>query len=237
MLGHLTFAEMFKLVYISCLPKKFLELKGKKLICPSCAFFKSKRRAWRGHGDHGSIRRLTQVNLDDGTSVDQVISAHTGLVPRIDGQHTHSRIHYGTVFMDHISINSFTHLQCSTGGIETIAAKRLYELYAGSFGVTFKSWHTDNVVFSEKLFCGEVEESNQKITFCVVGVHYWSGIIENNVGILTRRSRCLLLHAQRRWSKVITSLLWPFSWKDYERRRNKLHNDSKINILWLNFLV
>ena len=50
-------------------------------------------------------------------------------------------------------------------------------------------------------------------------------IIETHIGVLTRDSRCLLLHAQRRWPTAITTLLWPFAWKDYERRRNELHTD------------
>ena len=106
------------------------------------------------------------MNTGDGTSIDQVISAHAGLVPRLDGRHTCSRIHCGTVFMDRIYTKSFTHLQCSTGDIETIAAKRSCELYTGRFGVTIKPYHADNGIFAEKAFRGEVDESNQKIRMC-----------------------------------------------------------------------
>ena len=55
-----------------------------------------------------------------------MISAHPGLVPSMDGGHTRDRIHCGTVFFDKVSTLSFTHLQCSTGGIETVAAKHSY---------------------------------------------------------------------------------------------------------------
>ena len=70
----------------------------------------------------------------------------------MDGRHTRSRIHCGTVFMDYISSNSFTHLQRSTGGIGTVAAKLSYELYAGSFGVNIKCYHTDNDIFGGERF-------------------------------------------------------------------------------------
>ena len=224
-LGHLPFVDMFKLAESGRLPEKYLELKGKMIICPSYLFVKAKRRAWRSCGDYGSIRKLTQVNAGDGTSIDQVISAHAGLVPRLDGRHTCSRIHCGTVFMDHVYTKSFTHLQCSTGDIETIAAKSSCELYTGSLGVTIKFCHADNGILAEKSFRDEVDESNQKINFCAVGDHHQNGIIESHVGFLTRGSRCILLHDQRRWPNVITTLLWPFSWKDDERRRNEIHTD------------
>ena len=100
--------------------------------------------------------------------------------------------------MDHISTNSFTRLQCFTDDINTIAVKRSYELYAGSFGVNVKSWHTDNGIFAEKAFRDEFKVSNQTITFYGVGVHHQNGIIENYIGVLTRGSRCFLLHAHRR---------------------------------------
>lgn len=44
------------------------------------------------------------MNLDDGTSINQFISAHTGLGTCIDGWHTHNRTRCGTVMMDHISL-------------------------------------------------------------------------------------------------------------------------------------
>ena len=68
-LGHLPFVEMFKLVHCGRLPNKFLELKGKALVYPSCVFAKTKCRAWRSRGDHGSIRKLTQVNPGDNISI------------------------------------------------------------------------------------------------------------------------------------------------------------------------
>ena len=116
-LRNLPFIKIFKLVDRDRLTKKFLELKGKTIVCPSCIFAKVKHRAWGGHGDHGFIRKPTQVNLGGGTSIDQIISVRAGRVPRMDGRYIRSRIHCGTVFMDHVSTNSVTHLQYSTSGI------------------------------------------------------------------------------------------------------------------------
>ena len=180
-LGHLPFVEMFKLAKSKSLPKKYLELKGKTLVCPSYFLSKLNRRAWHGRGDHGFIKKLTQVNPGDGTSIDQIISAHAGVVPRLDGRYTRSRIHCHTVFMNYVSTNSFTHLQCSTD-IETIAANRSYELYAGIFGVTIRSYHTNNGIFTEKAFRDDINESNQKMIFCAVGAHHQNGVVESHIG-------------------------------------------------------
>ena len=182
-------------------------MKGKILFCPSCIFAKAKRRAWCGRGAHDSIRKPTQVNLGNGTYIDQVFSAHAGLVSQMDGRHTRSRIHCGTVFFDQVSSLSFTHLQYSTGDIDTIAAKRSYELFTGIFGVIVKAYHADNGIFAENFFRDEVSESNQVITYCAVGAHHQNGIIESHIGVLTCGSRYLLLHAQRRWHSVVTTWL------------------------------
>ena len=61
-----------------------------------------------------------------------------------------------------------------------------------------------------------------------MGAHRQNGIGESHIGVLTRGSRCLLLHTQRRWPNVITTLLFPFAWTDYERRRNELHTSEGI---------
>ena len=42
--SHLLFQDMFRLAENGLAPPKFLKLKGRKLICPSCLFGKAKRR-------------------------------------------------------------------------------------------------------------------------------------------------------------------------------------------------
>ena len=97
---------------------------------------------------------------------------HPSLVPRIDGHHSRDRIHYGTVFFDNVSTLSLTHLQCSAGGIKTIAAKQSYETYAGSFWIMVKAYHADKSMFAENFFRDEVAASNPIIDCCAVGVHH-----------------------------------------------------------------
>ena len=89
---------------------------------------------------------------------------------------------------------------------------------ADSHGVKIKFFHADNGIYAETAFIHEVTDCGQTISFCGVGAHHQNGVAENHIERLTRGSRTNLLHAQWRWPEAIGEILWPFSWKDYERR-------------------
>ena len=131
-----------------------------------------------------------------------------------DGQRTLS------VFLDSITGHSFPHLQISTWG--AISAKRSHELMADSHGVMIKSYRADNGIYAEKAFTDKVEISGPTIIFYGVGAHHQNGVSESHIGLLPRGSRTNLLHAQRRWPEAIGEMLWPFYWKDFERRYDDL---------------
>mmetsp|Transcript_17455 Transcript_17455/g.16919 ORF Transcript_17455/g.16919 Transcript_17455/m.16919 type:complete len:109 (-) Transcript_17455:200-526(-) len=93
------------------------------------------------------------------------MSSQKGLVRRIDVWHTRDRITCGTVFFDNMSCFSYTHLQCSTGGDETIAAKRSCDFFVRNFDIAVWSCHADNGIFAEKQFRDEVSVPNQPSLF------------------------------------------------------------------------
>ena len=222
-LRHMPFPVMFKLCQDGKLPKKFLALQQIKLLCPSCIFGQCKRTPWRkGTRPAGKVCTPCMTVPGGKAHIDQMQSNQPGLVPRMKGRHTKDRISAVTVFLDDKSSHSFSHLQTSTGGDETLAAKHAYEIMADSFGVVVRSFHADNGIFAEKIFVDEVTLCNQTISFCGVGAHHQNGKVENHIGRLTRGSRTLLLAAQRRWPEAIGEILWPFAWKDYERCYNEL---------------
>ena len=169
--GHLPFSFMFNLAERGIAPTRFLQLKGRKMICPSCLFGKAKRRKWRQSKARGSIRSKDDTPGST-TSIDHVISAQPGLVPRLDGRHTKERINAGCVFVDHYSKLSYTHLQTSADNEQTIQAKLGCERFAALHGVTLKSFWSDNGVFAEKAFCDNLEEASQTINYCAVGAHH-----------------------------------------------------------------
>jgi hypothetical protein len=228
-LHHLSFSEMFKLCEHGYLPAKFKKLKHKKFLCPSCIFGKQRRRPWRTKKKGSSIRNKDDTKPGKTVSVDQLISAHPGLVPRFDGKHDRSRITAVTVFFDHFTNFSYCHLMRSTDTEETLAAKLAFEKVAQSYGVNIERYHADNGRFAEKSFKAAVEDASQKISFCGVDAHHQAGIIERHIQELTKNARTLLLHAKRNWPDAIGTILWPFAIKAAERRHNLFRLDDKGN--------
>ena len=226
-LGHISFMDMLHLSEHGELPRRFAKvLKAQKLVCPTCIFGQCKRKAWRSRAIPSSIRKEDDNVPGARTSIDHISSAQPGLVPRLDGRHTRDRINSACVFVDHASSYSYSHMQTSIDNDQTIAAKKAYECLADTCGVAVKSYHADNGIFAEQAFRDEVSDSNQKITYCAVGAHHQNGIVERHIGMLTLGARTNLLHAQRRWPDAIGTILWPFAWKDFERRYNVLHLDK-----------
>ena len=60
-------------------------------------------------------------------------SAQPGPVPRVDDRQTKYRTTTVSVFLDDNSDHSYSYLQTSTGGDETLAAKSAYEIMANTF--------------------------------------------------------------------------------------------------------
>ena len=227
-LNHLSFLNMFRLSEHGYLPKKFLDLKrlSKRILCPSCIFGSAKRRSWRTKGKPKNIRKSSEINPGDKVSVDQMISIHPGLVPRLSGKHTRERISCATCYKDHATGYSYSHLQTSASGDETEASKNAFERHMSDFGHKVKSFHADNGRFAEKQFRESVKLAQQTISFCAVGAHHQNGIIERHIGLLTSHSRILLLHAKRHWHEMVGPLLWPFAWKAAERMYNLFQLDE-----------
>jgi hypothetical protein len=224
--GHIPIPRMFDLCKRGYLPRRFMELKDQNLICPSCVFGKCKRKPWRTKGQPGTLRSEEENSPGARVSIDHVISKQPGLVPRMDGHHTRERINGACVFVDNHTRYSYSHLQTSIDNEQTMAAKQGYEQHAESHGVTVKAYHADNGIFATQGFRDTVQASQQQISYCAVGAHHQNGIVERHIGILTHGARTNLLHAQRRWPKAIGSILWPFAWKDFERRYNNFFLDE-----------
>jgi hypothetical protein len=228
-LNHLSYAQMFRLAETNQLPSKFLSLKGKTghLKCASCLFGKQKCRPWRTKSKTVStIQSSSDTEPGSTICIDQVISKHPGLLPRMSGRHTRDRLTAITVFFDIVTKLSYSHLQRTTDGEETLAAKQAFERYAKDHEVNVRHYRADNGRFAEQLFRDEIANCGQKITFCGVNAHHQNGVIERHIQTLTTGSRTLLLHAKRFWPEYIGPLLWPYAWKAYEQIYNELTINS-----------
>ena len=227
--GHLSSKEMEKLVEFGVFPSKFKKLKNKKILCPSCIFGRMRKRPWRVKGDNNkkNIRKPNQNYPGAKISTDQLVVAQPGLVPRLSGRHTKDRICGATGFFDHYSGYSFSSLQTSLDGEQTLAAKRSFENQASQCGVRVESYRADNGRFAEKSFRDAVKLAGQTIDFCAVGTHNQNGIIERHFQRMSSHARTLILHAKRHWPAMMSVVLWPFAYKYAELLYNHLHLDDK----------
>jgi len=227
-MGHLPYAMMDRLVENNILPSKFKKMKGKSILCPSCVFGRMKRRAWRNKSPT-SWNKIRKKSDSPGSKVstDQLVVAQPGLVPRISGKHTSARISGATGFIDHFSGYSYSALQTSLDGDQTLAAKNNFETHANTFGIKIKSYRADNGRFAEKSFLDAVKQGQQSIDFCAVGAHHQNGVIERHFQTLSSKARTLLLHAKRHWPTMITVVLWPFAYKYAELLYNNFHVDEE----------
>ena len=149
-----------------------------------------------------------------------------GLLPRLSGHHTRERISAAVIYKDAFSGFTYVHLMTSCDLDQTLASKIAFEKVAIQYGVTIKHYHADNGHFACKGFRDACAEANQKLTFCAVGAHHQNGIVENQIGLLTRWARTILLHAKRRWPHAISTILWPYALKSACQRYNQLHLNS-----------
>ena len=167
-------SNMFTLCDHNHLLRKKLELKSAKPPpCISYILGKLQRRAWGNSGQNDkSIRKLNHDKPGKCTSVDQIVSAQPGLVPRMYSRHTRERITAATCFFDHKSSFGYSHLCTSTNQEETLNSKTVYEKLADTHGVQIEAYHADNGRFAEKGFREAVANSNQTVTFFGVGSHH-----------------------------------------------------------------
>ena len=116
-------------------------------------FGKVHRKGWitKVDGRHG-IRWDDDDNPGAGTSIDQLISTQSGLVPQTSGRLTRGRICGTNVMVDHFSNFIYVHLITSISGKQTLAAKKSYEWQAASYDVKVNRYHTDNGRYADHFF-------------------------------------------------------------------------------------
>jgi hypothetical protein len=128
------------------------------------------------------------------------------------------------VFVDHFSWLSYVHLQQSTSGEETLQAKRAFEAYANSHGVTIRHYHADNGCFIEPTFQKHCEDNHQTFSYSGVNAHFQNSITEKRIRDLQDSARTMLVHAKHRWPTAINAHLWPYAL----RMANAIHMNAPM---------
>ena len=163
----------------------------------ACQFGQSRRHPWQTKGKKSGSNTNTGAKKNgDSVSVDQIVSAHPGLIPQMSGFLVNQRLWVSTTFVDHVSDYVYVHLMRDLSLTETFLEKSAMEKIMAQAGRTIKHYHADNGRFANNGFINAVNGKDQKNTFCGVGAHHQNGIIENKDKILTTGGRTLLLQTR-----------------------------------------
>jgi hypothetical protein len=192
--GHFPFANICLMAAKGEIPKRLATCRVPR--CQSCLCGRATKRLWRTKAQPNKIKTVTRPG--ECVSIDQLKSPVPGFKGQTKGFFFRECYKVATIFVDHYSRLSYVHLQESTKGDETLLAKRTFEAYAASFGVTIANYHTDNGRFAERLFLDHTALHGQGVSLCGVNAHFQNGIAEKRIRDLTERARTSLLHAMNR---------------------------------------
>jgi Reverse transcriptase (RNA-dependent DNA polymerase) len=208
-LSHVSMKRLQSLAIQGYLPMKIA--KCRIPLCQACVYGKLTRRPWRSKLVQASGVIAKCEKPGQCVSVDQLESSVGGLVGQLKGGLTKRRYKVATIFVDHFSDLSFVHLQTSTNAIETLQAKKEFERYARSAGVSIAHYHADNGRFSDNAWRDDVLKCGQRLTFCGVGAHHQNGKAEKRIRDIQDMARTSLIHANRRWPDAVDTRLWPYA--------------------------
>jgi hypothetical protein len=181
-LYHLSFSKLFRLAEKGYLSKNLLKCKGSLSLCIPCKFGAAHCHPWQRRGKMpGSIRQPEHILLGDGVSMDQIFSTQPGLISQMSGYLISHCIWGFTTFCNHVSEFVYFHLMQNLTVNKTILAVKAFEKVMAQATCTVKHYHADNGAFAHKGFLDEVNQKDQKITFCAIGAHHQNRIIENKI--------------------------------------------------------
>jgi hypothetical protein len=219
-LGHISFARLRILALLGTIPRKLIHAKTPK--CAGCMYGAMTKRPWRTKAQQNKSKIKSVTRPGDCVSIDQLESPTPGFVAQLKGALTKKRYRAATVFVDHASRLSYIHLQQGLTSEETVEAKRAFEAYARSHGVSIKHYHADNGRFADNAFIDSIARSGQTISYCGVNAHFQNGVAEKRIRDLQEQARKQLLHAKSRWPSAIEINLWPYALRTANDIRNTI---------------
>ena len=206
-LTHLSFKKMTLLIILGILPRKLLKVRP-----PVCAAYKydaMTKEPTRVKGDKNKGQLYQATKAGECVSVDQMISRTPGFIGMMRGFITKQRYTCATIFVDHHSDLSFTHLQKSTNMEETLKALAAFEAFAHHHGVTIMYYHADNGRLTDKELMDTIANKRQAVFLCGVNARFQNSRAEKRIRDLHDQAKKVLLHSVARWPKSSSTYLWP----------------------------
>jgi hypothetical protein len=153
------------------------------------------KRPWRTKGIQNKNKIQVATSPGDCISINQLESLTPGFIAQLKGRLTKKRYGATTIFVNHASRLSYFQQQISSD--ETVEAKRAFEAYARSHGVTIKHYHAYNGCFADNAFMQSVAKSGQTISFCGAKAHFQNGIAAKRIRDLSEQARKSNSYMQR----------------------------------------
>ena len=219
---HISFSKLQEMAHQGILLRRLAQCKIPS--CSVCLYGKATKRAWQSKQER-QRKRNQALKPREVILVDQMVSPVPGLIAQMVGVLTKQRYKYATVFVDQASRMGFVYLQKTCSAEETIKAKRAFEKYAASRGVTVQAYHTDNGIFKAKKWIEECQQQKQNVTFAGVNAYHQNGIAKQRIRELQEMTRAMLIHASKRWPGVVTIHLWPYAM----RMANQAYNTTPLS--------
>ena len=193
-LYHLPYRTLFRLTTTGFLHKQLLECRNKPPLCVACQFVQYHRCTWHTEGKKiGSIQTPAQKDPGNVISVDQIVSAQPGLIPKMSGFPTNQRLWGCTTFVYHVSDYVYVHLMRYLSLSGTLLAKTSMEKIMSQSGQTVNQYLANNGRFADNGFVDTINEKNQNIKLCGEGAHHQNGIIENKNKVVLELSSSMAL--------------------------------------------
>ena len=191
-LGHLPFKVLQNLAKHHIIDPALSKVEPP--FCPGCMYGKQTRRTWRTKPS----KKLRRKGLKRAHRPGQTVSVDTmpsgsvpGLMPQLKGTPTTRRYRYATVFIDHYSDLTYTHMHENNSAEQVLEGKLAFERFAYSSGVRIRHYHSDNGVFADKDFIASCKATNQTYSFCGVNAHHQNGVAERRIRDLRESARSM----------------------------------------------
>ena len=107
------------------------------------------------------------------------------------------RYKYATVFLVHLSIYSYMHLQQTASAEYTLEVKHAFESMTASYGIIINQYHADNGIFRSNAWVQEFQEhaNPQLTTYSGLDAHHTNGLSEIRIRDIQDNGRAMMLHA------------------------------------------
>jgi hypothetical protein len=210
--GHVPFRRLQEMAQQGTIPPRL----GKCPIppCATCMFGKAHRRPKQSK----SKKTLTDPEEvkapGDLVSVDVLVSSTPGLVAQMAGFLTRKRYKYACVFVDHFSDFGYVYMMKEHTANEALDAKLAFEAYSEAHGIEVKRYHADNGVCATQQWKEDCYQQRQLLTLAGVNAHHQNGKVERRIRTLQDLARCMLIHANHRWTSAISVNLWPYALRE-----------------------